>query len=180
MASGKGIFRNINILREFNASSTTEIIDIYQPGWLNPYDIVTGAKYSGFITSLRLTIDISSIPQMQEISTDLLADDVTVNQAANETFSGNSKKCLTVYVRTNDTPMIKLVDLYLFNQRPYYYLDLVPYFTSAGTFDVAADTVISCGLSDIGDGLLQYNDRILVLGTVVEEAPSIDNYLEVE
>lgn len=180
MASGKGIFRNINILREFNASSTTEIIDIYQPGWLNPYDIVTGAKYSGFITSLRLTIDISSIPQMQEISTDLLADDVTVNQAANETFSGNSKKCLTVYVRTNDTPMIKLVDLYLFNQRPYYYLDLVPYFTSAGTFDVAADTVISCGLSDIGDGLLQYNDRILLLGTVVEEAPSIDNYLEVE
>lgn len=180
MAGSKGIFRNINILREFNAGSTTEIIDIYQPGWLNPYDIITGAKYSGFITSLRLTIDLTSIPELTTVQTDVLADDATITDAATETFNGNSKKCLTFYLRTNDTPIIKVADIYLFNQRPYYYLDLINYFTSAGTFDVAPDTVISCGLSDVGSGLLADNDRILLLGSVIEEAPSIDNYLEVE
>lgn len=180
MAGNKGIFRNVNILREFNASSTTEIIDIYQPGWLNPYDIISTAKYSGFITSLRLTIDISSIPILTTVQTDVLADDTTINDAATETFNGNSKKCLTFYIRTNDTPNIKVADIYLFNQRPYYYLDLINYFTSAGTFDVAPDTIISCGMTDVGHGLLTGIDRILLLGTVVEEAPSTDNYLEVE
>ncbi|MBU7587249.1 MAG: hypothetical protein KAF91_31120 [Nostoc sp. TH1S01] len=171
MTGNKGVFRNVNILREFNAGSTTEIIDIYQPGWLNAYDIVTTAKYSGFITSLRLTIDISSIPELQPVPTDALADDTTINNAATETFNGNGKKCLSFYIRTSDTPIIKVADIYLFNQRPYYYLDLINYFTSAGTFDVAPDTIISCGITDAGYGLLTGNDRILLLGTAVEEVP---------
>lgn len=176
----KGIFRNINILKEFNAGSTTEIVDIYQPGWLNPYDIIAGAKYSGFVTSLRLTIDIKSIAEITTIATDILADDSTISSANLETFNGNPKKCLTFYIRTADTPMIKVADIYLFNQRPYYYVDLINYFTSAGTFDIAPDTIISAGLTDVGNGLLFGDDRILLLGSSVEEAPSLDNFLEVE
>jgi hypothetical protein len=74
-------------------------------------------------------------------------------------------------MKTANTPLIKIADAYLFNQRPYYYLDLINYFTSAGTFDVAPDATIAVQVQDVGHGLLQANDRILLLGCAVEESP---------
>jgi hypothetical protein len=171
VASSRGIFRNVNILHEFNASTGTEIIEVYHPGWLNPEDIVSSAKYSGFITSLRLTIDITSINPMVSVESDVLDSNETVAANNRETFNYNAKKCISFYLKTANTPLIKVVDAYLFNQRPYYYLDLINYFTSAGTFDVAPDATIACQIKDVGHGLLQGSDRILLLGCVVEESP---------
>jgi hypothetical protein len=176
MASTRGIFRNVNILHEFNASTQTQIVEVYQPGWLNALDIVSNAKYSGFITSLRLTIDITSINPMSIVESDVLDSNETVSRNNKETFNYNAKKCLSFYMRTANTPLIKIADAYLFNQRPYYYLDLINYFTSAGTFDVAPDATIACQMTDIGYGLLEGNDRVLLLGCAVEESP----YSEVE
>ncbi len=171
MASSRGIFRNVNILHEFNAGSGTQPIEIYQPGWLNSEDIVSNAKYSGFITSLRLTIDITSINPMSIVENDILASNETVASNNKETFNYNAKKCLSFYMKTANTPLIKIADAYLFNQRPYYYLDLINYFTSAGTFDVAPDATIACQVVDVGYGLLQGSDRVMLLGCAVEESP---------
>jgi hypothetical protein len=174
MPSSRGVFRNVNILKEFNAGIGTEMIEIYQPGWLNPEDIVNNAKYSGFITSLRLTIDITSIEPINIVESDILDSNETVANNTKETFNFNPKKCLSFYMKTANTPLIKIADAYLFNQRPYYYLDLINYFTSAGTFDVAPDALIACQVSDVGFGLLQNEDRVMLLGCVVEESPYFD------
>ncbi|MCV3215690.1 hypothetical protein OGM63_19600 [Plectonema radiosum NIES-515] len=171
MASSRGIFRNVNILHEFNAGSGTQAIEVYQPGWLNYEDIVSNAKYSGFITSLRLTIDISSIDPISIVESDILATNDVVASNNKETFNCNAKKCLSFYMKTANTPLIKIADAYLFNQRPYYYLDLINYFTSAGTFDVAPDATIACQVVDVGYGLLQGTDRVMLLGCAVEESP---------
>jgi hypothetical protein len=171
-----GVFRNVNILKQIDESCGTEIIDIYQPGFLNPYDISNGLKYSGFITSLRLTIEVNSIAEMQQIASDVLADDVTIAENTKETFAFNPKKCITFFMRTSLQPTIKVADIFLFNQQPFYYLDLISYFTSAGTFDVAPDAVISCQCKDAGYGLLQGQDRVLILGSSVEESPDIEGY----
>ena len=45
----RGVFRNINIIKEFNEGSTNQVVDIYQPGMLTPYDVVAGLKYSAFL-----------------------------------------------------------------------------------------------------------------------------------
>ncbi|BAY16890.1 hypothetical protein NIES21_27240 [Anabaenopsis circularis NIES-21] len=171
MADKKSIFRNVNVLREINAENTTEIVDFYQPGWLSPQDVQNNFRYSGFITSLRLTIDISSISSLVSIPVDSLATDTEIATATEETFTGNAKKCLCLYARTSNTPLIKIADIYLFNQRPYYYVDLLPYLTSNGTFDIAPDTILSYQIRDAGYGLLSGEDRVILLGTVVEEAP---------
>ncbi|MBD2503423.1 hypothetical protein [Anabaena azotica] len=173
------IYRNINIIREFNASSQTEIFDIYQPGLISPTDIINSFRYSGFLTSLRLTVDITSIPEVRTIPVDIMAGDDEQAQANQETFNGNAKKCLRLYIRNSITPMVKVADAFLFNQRPYYYLSLINFFTDVGTFDVGNDTVISCGFTDIGNGLLMNEDRVLLLGTVIEKAPTTEGYLEV-
>jgi hypothetical protein len=169
-----GIFRNINIIKELNNTSGTEIIELYQPGRLNTLDIVNNARYSGFITSLRLTIDITSINELEVISSDILASDETIAANNKDTFNGNQKKCLSFYMRNSDTPLIKIVDVYLFNQRPYYYVDLLKYFTSSATLDIAPDTQLCVQVKDANNGLLQNNDRILILGTVIEESPVYD------
>lgn len=169
-----GIFRNVNIIKELNEASSNQIIELYQPGWLNSLDIVANAKYSGFITSLRLTIDINSINELETISSDVLASDETITANSKATFQGNQKKCLSFYMRTNDTPLIKIVDIYLFNQRPYYYVDVLKYFTSSSTLDVAPDTQICAQIKEVGNGLLQNSDRVLLLGTVIEESPIYD------
>ncbi|AUB36884.1 hypothetical protein COO91_02813 [Nostoc flagelliforme CCNUN1] len=111
---------------------------------------------------------------MEAISSDILASDETITANSKATFQGNQKKCLSFYMRTNDTPLIKIVDIYLFNQRPYYYVDVLKYFTSSSTLDVASDTQICAQIKEVGNGLLQNNDRILLLGTVIEESPVYD------
>ncbi len=171
MASSRGIFRNVNILHEFNVGTSTTAIEVYQPGWLNSLDVVNNAKYSGFITSLRLTIDITSINSMSIVESDILDNNDTVASNNKQTFNYNAKKCLSFYMKTANTPLIKIADAYLFNQQPYYYLDLINYFTSAGTFDVAPDATIACQVVDVGYGLLQGNDRVMLLGCAVEESP---------
>ncbi|MCL6750062.1 hypothetical protein KBT16_03350, partial [Nostoc sp. CCCryo 231-06] len=108
------------------------------------------------------------------ISSDILASDETVAANTKATFQGNQKKVLTFYMKTSNTPLIKIVDIYLFNQRPYYYIDLLKYFTSSATFDIAPDTQLCVQVKETGNGLLQNDDRILLLGTVIEESPVYD------
>ncbi|MHC5737465.1 hypothetical protein [Nostoc sp.] len=169
-----GIFRNVNIIKELNASTSTEMIELYQPGRLNSLDVVNNAKYSGFITSLRLTVDITSIDELEIVENDPLADDATIAANAKTTFNNNAKKCLSFFIGNSNTPLTKVVDIFIFNQRPFYYVSLLPYFTSASTLDVAPDSIIAIQQRDVNYGLLQDDDRILILGTVIEESPVYD------
>lgn len=169
-----GIFRNVNIIKELNAATGTQMIELYQPGTLNALDVVNNARYSGFITSLRLTVDITSIDELEIVENDIMADDATIAENAKSTFNNNPKKCLSFFIGNSDTPPIKVVDVFIFNQRPFYYIDLLNYFTSASTFDIAPDSTIAVQQRDVGYGLLQDDDRILILGTVIEESPVYD------
>lgn len=61
----QSVSRNVNILYELNASnalsSINDAISIYQPGTINPENLISGANYSGFITGLRVIVNIKSI-----------------------------------------------------------------------------------------------------------------------
>lgn len=169
-----GVFRNVNIIKELNAATGTQMMELYQPGTLNALDVVNNARYSGFITSLRLTIDITSINELEVVENDIMADDATIAENAKSTFNNNAKKCLSFYIGNSDTPPIKVVDIFIFNQRPFYYVSLLPYFTGAATFDIAPDSIIAVRQRDVGYGLFETNDRVLILGTVIEESPVYD------
>jgi len=170
-ASGESIFKNSNIIKEILPRHSSEIFDIYQPGMVSPYHHqFNHLRYSGYITSLRLTVDITSINELIQVPIDDLDSDETINQKTKDTFNNNPKKLLNIYLRNSTTPLTKVADIYLFNTRPYYYIDLLSYLTQSATFDVAPDSIVSMGISDIGDGVLGGLDRLLLLGTVIEEA----------
>lgn len=170
----QGVFRNVNIITELNADNTTEAIDIYTPGIINPYDVVSGAKYSGFITSLRLTVDITSTPELILPSRDPLDSDDDDDAKTRELIYNTPRKSIALYLRNSVSKSVLVGEIVLFNRRPHYFVELLKYFSNATTFDVAPDTVVTVQMKNIGHGLLQGNDRIAILGSSVEEAPYIE------
>jgi hypothetical protein len=63
--SSNGFFRNVSIAQSLTLSSGSNVVQIYQPGTANPTSLADGVRYAGFITSLRLYVDISSIAEVQ-------------------------------------------------------------------------------------------------------------------
>lgn len=173
MAS-EGVFRNVNIVTELNADNTTQALDIYTPGSINPYDIVSGVKYSGFITSLRLTVDISSVPELELPLDDPLDIEVDREAKEKEVIYNTPRKCISLYLRNSSSKSVLVGEILLFNRRPHYFVNLLKYFSDARTFDIASDTVITVQMKEIGYGLLQGNDRIAIIGSSVEEAPYLE------
>jgi hypothetical protein len=171
----QGIFRNVNILVEFNESNTSEAIDIYTPGYINPYDIVLGVKYSGFITSLRATIDIDSVIELIPPKISSLDTDADIEAKRNETIEATPRKCIQFYLSNSNTKPTLVAEVLLFNRVPYYFIGLIKYFTDNVTFDVAPDTIITAQLKDVGYGLLEGTDRVVIVGTAIEEASYIES-----
>lgn len=170
----QGIFRNVNILVEFNAANTTEAIDIYTPGFINSFDIVSGVKYSGFITSLRATIDINSLPELIPPDINVLDTEADKESKRNEAVTNTPRKCMQLYLRNSNSKSLLIGEVLLFNRLPYYYVSLIKYFTDTITFDVAPDTVITAQMKDIGYGILTGSDKVAIVGSVVEEASYIE------
>lgn len=168
--TSNGFFRNVNVLAEITPENQESPIDLYQPGTLNTGSLREGARYSGFITSLRLRIDIKSLPEI-----DLPVREIgATNQEYSERLRGvdlvSPKKRLHFFVRSSDRPAMKIASLSLFNRRPYYPLDVLTFLTDASTFDMASDAVLSAQTEDIGWGLLEDFDSLIFLGSAVEEA----------
>lgn len=166
-----GTFRNVNIICELTASSGSQLIDIYRPATINPNTVVAGAKYSGFITSLRMSVNIKSVSELILPDPDLLASDEAQQLKEKEVVLNTSRKSICLYVKNSLSPPVLAGEILLFNRYPYYFIDLLKYLTSSSTFDAASDTTISVQIKEVGHGLLQGDDKITIIGSAVEEAP---------
>lgn len=174
------IARNCNIVAKLDSSTQTKVIQLYSPGFLNPYEMNNGLKYSGFINSLRATVKINSINELITPSVDQFASTGEIDAANRDLFATNAKKCFSLMFGTSTTPAIELADIYFYNQKPYYYVNLLNYLTGASGFSCASDGVISIVQKDAGYGLLSGDDSIVILGSVIEEAFNSTDVLALE
>lgn len=168
-------FRNVNILAEVNANSSHEIVNIYQPGLVNAGSGTgshTGVPFSGFITSLRLTVNIVSLNELIIPPSTFTQPASITETMERELILTSPKKCLSLFLKKPDILPILIGDIYLFNRRPYYFIGLLKYFSDALTFDVAPNTTIGIQQKDVGNGFLAGNDKLIIIGAGIEEAPS--------
>lgn len=179
MAEGS-VARNANIVQKLDATTASKVIELYRPGFLNPFDMFPGLKYSGYITSLRATVRINSISELAVASVDNFAPQSDIDAANLDTFKNNQKKCFTLLISNSTTPPIEVADIHFYNQQPYYYVNLLRYLTSDVGFSCASDTVISLVQKNVNYGLLSGSDEIVIIGSVVEEAYQSSNYLALE
>lgn len=164
-----GVFRNVNILTELTAASGNQLIQIYTPGIAEVEGQAIG--YSGFITSLRATVNIKSVAALVLPDTNPL-DSQEKQRATQETaILASPKKCFSLYLQKGNENPILIGEILLFNRNPYYFVPLIRYLSDSTTFDCAFGTTISVQMKGIGYGLLEGNDRISIVGSSVEEAP---------
>ena len=175
--TSNGFFRNVNILKNFTEATGDQLIDFYQPGTLNSFSKMTDVRYSGFITSLRLQVAISSIAAVQFPVPEIGQSEAELNAVLAGIKVAAPKKRLVLSMRSSDSDAVIVGSLDLFNRLPYYTVDILVYFTDASSFDVASDCILSARIAGAGFGLLSGSDRVSLHGSVVEEgentAPSL-------
>ena len=176
--TSNGFFRNANFIKILEQTSRGDPVVVYQPGTLNPLSIEPERRYSGFLMSIRVRIDISSIAEVQfparepGMSPGELSAQLRGMDAVSPKFQMDLLAC------THSNPEWEMIgSVMLYNRRPFYTINLMPYLTDAASFDVASDCAIGARITDAGYGLLRLRDRVSIFGSAVEEvensAPSL-------
>ncbi|HEY9813933.1 MAG TPA: hypothetical protein V6D31_10440, partial [Candidatus Sericytochromatia bacterium] len=153
------------ILSSINSSnySNPEPFLIYKPTIGN----------SGFVTTLRLTININSI---QEASFPYIPDDTPPNiiqEILNEVAINTEFKEITLYCKKGNGLWVRPINIKIFNKQPYYEVPLMRFFSDANTIDVAEDFSLGIGMK--AGYVLALEDEITIYGTAVEEKKNNGN-----
>jgi hypothetical protein len=176
--TSNGFFRNVNLLKSFDSSSGSDLIDFYQPGTLNPNSLINDVRYSGFITTLRLQVYLDSIAEIVFPIPEVGQDEAEISAIMRGVEAAAPKKQIAFFLRSSDSESIKIGSINLVNRKPYYTVDLLIYFTDAAAFDVGSDVILSAQFVNAGFGLLDGTDRVSLHGSAVEEgentAPSLN------
>ncbi|MEG4484860.1 hypothetical protein [Microcoleus sp. D2_18a_B4] len=153
-----------SILFQIDSSNyTAPIFTIYKPQ----------AEHSGFITTLRLTINIKSIDaaEFPYIPDNTPPDNL--QQILEEVALNTSFKEIILYVKKGTGAWIERAPIRIFNKEPYYDVNLMRFFSDSNTIDVAED--LSLGIQIKLGNVLTSADTILVWGSVVAEKKNNGN-----
>lgn len=153
MAINESILFTINSTNYTNAEPFT----IYKPQ----------AGNSGFVTTLRLTVDINSIT---EANFPYIPDDTPPNviqQILDEVALNTEFREIILYVKKGTGAWSRAIPVKIFNKDPFYEVPLMRFFSDANTIDVAED--FSLGIRVKIGSVLTAADAITVYGFAVEE-----------
>lgn len=164
--------RTQQILSPFGANDNSLRI-IYQPSAISPYDRVQTLRFYGFITSLRMKVDINSISESQIPNLDADATRTDRLLAMRDMEWKSQRKQIIFYLKTANVDWQPLFDVSLLNRLPYYQVNLLPYFTDNISFDTSNDCVLGARITDAGYGLLGETDRVTIYGSVREEITTL-------
>ncbi|HEY9661436.1 MAG TPA: hypothetical protein V6C65_23515, partial [Allocoleopsis sp.] len=78
-----------------------------------------------------------------------------------------------LYLATSNQPQCHIATISLLNRRPYYHVNLMPYLSDNGVFNIANDAVLLASIQNVGHGLLQASDEVVIFGSVREEMSAI-------
>jgi len=168
--TSNGFFRNVNVLKLLNAASGTNPVQFYKPGVANRASLSPNHRYSGFLTSLRLVVDISSFAEVARPIPSPSADEGEIQAQIAEIEAAAPKVQLNLLMQIDDEDRQVIGSLNLFNQRPYYTAEMLVYFGDAASFDIASDCSLHLQIVSVGYGVLQGSDRVLIFGSATEEA----------
>lgn len=153
-----------SILTQINSSNYTNgITTIYQP--------FSGC--SGFVTTLRLTINLNSI---EEANFPYIPDDTppaVLQQILDEVALNTEFKEITLFFKKGNGAWLERCPMKIFNKEPFYDVNLMRLFSDANTIDIAED--FSLGIQVKPEYTLTETDKILVWGSVVEEKKNNGN-----
>lgn len=164
--------RTQQILTAFGASDDALRI-IYRPSDISPYDRVQTLRFYGFVTSLRMKVDIQSIGEANIPNLDADSSRLERLTAMRDMEWKSPRKQISFFLKTSRVDWQPIFDISLLNRLPYYTVNLLSYFSDNISFDTSNDCYIGAQITNAGYGLLQDSDRITIFGSVREEITTL-------
>lgn len=165
--------RSVNILSSLTEQTGNNLILLYEPGIINQFDIVGSTRYYGFITDLRMKVDIKSIPEIELPRFDISASRTDKMTALQDMEWRSARKQLDLFIETSTCPLTLFASVSLMNRLPYYHINLLPYFSDNGVINIANDCRLFARIKDVTWGLLLGTDSVVVFGSVKEEVTTL-------
>jgi hypothetical protein len=165
--------RNVSIIKSFTSASGTSMIQLYAPGSVTPWDRTATIRYYGFITSLRIKIDINSLPESDIPNVSLTADRSERITAVRDMEWRSARKQIDLFIKNSQISWQPIASVSLLNRLPFYHVDLMPYLTSSNAFEVGNDTRLAARIANVGYGLLNDTDSVTIFGSAQEEATAL-------
>lgn len=165
--------RSAQILQRFTIATGSDMQLLYEPALVSPWDTVATLRYYGFITDLRVKIQIGSIPESQIPNLGIESSRTERLIAVRDLEWNSPRKELELFLETSRQPLTHIASISLQNRTPFYTINLLPYFTDNGVVNIANDARISGRIRNAGFGLLQGSDEIVVYGSVKEEVTTL-------
>jgi hypothetical protein len=161
--------RSVNVLKTFQQNTANSRIVLYQPGLVSPYDRVASLRYYGFITDLRVKIDINSIEESPIPNLDVTSSRTDRITAVRDMEWRSPRKQLDLFLRNSSSDWVNIASVSLLNRMPYYHLNLLGYLSDTGAFCIGNDSALAAQITDVGYGLLGVRDYVSFFGSVREE-----------
>jgi hypothetical protein len=165
--------RNVSILKSFTSGSGTSMVQLYAPGSVTPWDRTATIRYYGFITSLRMKVDINSLPESQIPRIELTDDQTARITTIRDLEWKSARKQIDFFLKTSQISWQHIASISLLNRLPYYHVNLLQYLTDGSAFEVGNDTRLAARISDAGYGLLSTTDNVTIFGSCQEEATAL-------
>lgn len=170
--------RTVSIAQRFSPQTANQRIEIYQPALATVWDRTISNRFNGYITDLRLKVDITSIPESPIPNLDATTTRMERLVAVRDMEWKNPRKQLDLFLKKSNAPMIHLAAISLLNRRPYYHVPLLSFLTDSGIFSMGNDAVLYGSVTDVGFGLLLGRDELSLWGAVKEEATVLPTHGE--
>ena len=165
--------RTTQILKEINSQNTRDLIIIYDSNYVSPFDKATSLKYYGFITDLRVKIDITSLAESQLPELPLGSSNTQKSTAIRDMEYGSQRYELQMLMRTSSQEWLPLFNFSVLNRRPFYITDMMTYLTTQPAFAMASDAQLAVKVIDVGYGVLSGSDKLIIYGSAREEVTSL-------
>ncbi len=167
--------RSVSILKSLGSQHGNQLIEVYKPGLLTPWDRSTTKRYYGFLTDLRAKIDINSLSEMPLPDLDVTTSRIERMTSIRDSEWKSPRMELEILFKTSTAPLTEIASLSLLNRQPYYQVNLMGYLTDNGIFAMGNDAVLFVRVKNVGWGTLYQNDAVVLFGAVKEEATVIPN-----
>lgn len=162
--------RSVNIAERFDSQTAERMIAIYQPALATPWDRMISNRFHGYITDLRLKVQIESVPESEIPNLDVTSTRMERLVAVRDVEWRSPRKQFDVFLKKSDRPLIHLASISLLNRNPYYQVPLLSYLSDSGIFSIGNDSVLYGKITNVGWGALFLNDEVTLFGAVKEEA----------
>lgn len=160
---------NSQILTRFGAGDN-QIKVLWEPKIISHNVFSLATKYSGFLQSLRMKVQIASLDEIPLPSLPPEMGRVEKATSLRDMEWKNPRKQISFLMSHDGSDYYNLFSISLQKRIPYFTVNLLPYLTDNADFLLSSDTKIAAQIINAGWGGLVGEDEVVIYGAVAEEA----------